>query len=125
MSIFDEYKDKSDQEIIDMMEKIGNSGTDNLAGVHILQSILDSRAGKVSKWHKSYFLDKIFPLIVAGVISFVVGYSLKVVEVRRLKAVVQTLETRESAIQSEIKKAVASGNPSDLLDMWNKLNRQK
>ena len=125
MGIFEEYKDKSDQEIIEMMEKIGNSGTDNLAGVHILQSILNSRAGKVSKWYKSYFLDKIFPLIVAGVISFVVGYSLKVVEVRKLKAVVQTLETRESTIQSEIKKAVASGNPSDLLDMWNKLNRQK
>ena len=108
-----------------MMEKIGNSGTDNLAGVHILQSILDLRAGKVNKWQKSYFWDKIFPLIVAGIISFAVGYSLKVVEVRKLKATVKTLETRESTMQSEIKKAVASGNPSDLLDMWNKLNHQK
>lgn len=48
MSIFEEYKDKPDQEIIEMMEKIGNSGTDNLAGVHILQSILDLRTGKLT-----------------------------------------------------------------------------
>lgn len=124
MSIFEEYKDKTDQEIIAMMEKIGNSGTDNLAGVHILQSILDLRAGKVSKWHKSYFLDKIFPLIVAGVISFAVGYSLKVVEVRKLKVAVQTLETRESRIQSEIKDAITSGDPSKITAMFDRLNRQ-
>ena len=48
MGIFEEYKDKSDQEIIAMMEKIGNSGTDNLIGIHILRSILDSRAGKLT-----------------------------------------------------------------------------
>ncbi len=47
MSIFEEHKDKPDKEIIEMMEKIGNSGTDNLAGVHILRSILELRAGRL------------------------------------------------------------------------------
>ena len=48
ISIYEEYKDKPDQEIIEKMDKIGNSGTDNLAGVHILQSILNLRAGKLT-----------------------------------------------------------------------------
>ena len=129
MSIFEEYKDKSDQEIIAMMEKIGNSGTDNFAGVQILQSILDLRAGKVSKWHKSYFWDKIFPIILTviftGVVSFTVGYSLKLLEVRNLKKEVQTLKTKESIMQSEIKKAIDSGNPSEIVSVFDKLNRQK
>lgn len=47
-SIFEEYKDKPDQEIIKRMEEIGNPSTGNLAGVHILQSILDMRTGKLT-----------------------------------------------------------------------------
>jgi len=84
---------------------------------------------KVSKWQKSYFWDKIFPIILTviltGVVSFTAGYYLKLVEIRGLKKEVQTLKARESTIQSEIKKAIDSGNPSDILDVFNKLNRQK
>lgn len=82
---------------------------------------------KENKWHKNYFWDKIFPIILTailtGVVAFTVGYSLKVVEVRNLKVAVQNLETRESTIQSEIKKAVASGNPSELIAMFDRVNR--
>ncbi len=81
---------------------------------------------KENKVFKSYFWDKIFPIlltvILTGIISFAVGFSLKVVEVKKLKAEVQTFETRESTIQSEIKKVVTSGNTSDLLDIFNKVN---
>ena len=88
---------------------------------------LDDSA-KENKWHKSYFWDKIFPIvltvILTAVASFTVAHSLKVVEVRNLKATVQTLETRESTIQSEIKKAVASGDPSKITAMLDNLNRQ-
>jgi len=84
---------------------------------------------KMSKWQKSYFWDKIFPIILTvvltGIASFAVAYSLKALEVQNLKKEVQTLKARESTIKSEIGKAQASGNPSDLLDVLNKLNRQK
>jgi hypothetical protein len=75
------------------------------------------------KWHKNYFWDKIFPIVLAGIISFIVGYSLKIVEVRNLKVEVKTLENRELAIRSEIQKAVASGDPSLLTAMFDRINR--
>ena len=56
MSIFEEYRDKPDEEIIKMMEKIGNSGTNNLAGVHILQAILDLRTGKLTARQNSIMI---------------------------------------------------------------------
>ena len=83
---------------------------------------LDDSA-KENKWQKSYFWDKIFPIILTGVVAFTVGYSLKVVEVRNLKAMVQTLETRELAMQSEIKKAITSGDPSEITAMLDRVNR--
>ncbi len=81
------------------------------------------------KWQKSYFWDKIFPIILTviltGIVSFTAGYCLKLVEVRSLKKEVETLKTRESAIQSEIKEAIASGDPSKIISVFDKLNRQK
>ncbi len=79
---------------------------------------------KERKWHKNYFWDKIFPILIAGVISFLVGYSLKIVEVRNLKAEVQNLEYRELTIRSEIQKAITSGNPSLLIAMFDRINRR-
>jgi len=77
---------------------------------------------KETKWHKNYFWDKMFPIVFTGIVSFLVGYFLKVVEVQNLKTEVQTFKTREATIESAIKKAHASGNPSDLLNIWSKLN---
>ena len=82
---------------------------------------------KKNKWRESYFWDKIFPILVTvlltAVASFTVAYFLKVVEIRKLRAEVQTLENRELMIQSGIKKAITSGDSSALLDMFDKINR--
>ena len=71
MSMFEEYKDKPDQEIIAMMEKIGNSGTGNLAGVHILQSILDLRAGKLTAKQNSVMIRLTWAIYILTVIMAV------------------------------------------------------
>jgi hypothetical protein len=76
-----------------------------------------------AKWHKSYFWDKLFPLIFAGVISFLAGYCLKFFEVRDLKKEIQSLKITESTIQSEIKEAINTRDTSKITSILEKLNR--
>ncbi len=43
MGIYENFKDKSDKEIIQFMEKIVNSGSGYSSGVEVLKAILDAR----------------------------------------------------------------------------------
>lgn len=89
------------------------------------RSIEPDALAKEHKWYKDYFWDKIFPIMLAGIISFLVGYSLKIVEVRNLKAEVQTLENRELTMRTEIQKAIDSGDSSVLTAMFARIRRLK
>lgn len=77
------------------------------------------------KWYKSYFWDKIFPIILTGIVSFIAGFCTNLLEVRSLKEEVQSIRNRESTIQAEIKDAIASKDPSRITVLLDRLNRQK
>ena len=75
MGIFNEYKNKSNQEILEQMERIGNSGSNNLVGIHILQSILDLRAEELTTKQNSIMISLTRAIYILTVIMAVAAVA--------------------------------------------------
>jgi hypothetical protein len=114
--------------LIRVREKLELPGGYTIHEGPIVRAWVKDKETEKSKWHNSYFWDKIFPILLTGLltgtVSFIVGYCLRITEVRTLKEDVQFFKDRQSEIRFEMKEAIDSRDPSKITALFDKINRQ-